>query len=237
MKQLIITALLLSTNAFAVPYTILLESNKDYNKILVKDTKADVNGEVIQLNPLSSQANQKINKMLLAGITDMIEMGNEEASGNFYIDTQEKVLEVTTDYLTTESNGSWYTGGAHPNSIMTVTTLDLKKAAQVKAEELSSAYISMDDVIAENQKEKAESMMKKLLVKKIATGDCKDEEVTEEILWLGNVALTSQNLIVSSDFPHAMAVCNTSVEIPYAKVKSMLKSGSLAEKLAKAATK
>ncbi len=234
MKNLIISALFISTNAFAVPYTILLESNKDYNKVLVKDSKADVSAEIIQLNPLTSQLNQKINKMLMAEVLEEIQIIEEDQIENFYIESVENVIEINKEYLTTTSSGSTYTGGAHPYNYSYTATLDLKKAAKVKPEEFQSAYITFDDTIAENQKEQAESKFKQLLSDKINSDEeCKDAEITAESVWIGSVALTSNNLVITADLPHAYGACIRSIEIPYSQIKSMLKPGSLAAKLAK----
>lgn len=175
--------------------------------------------------------------MLMAEVLEEIQIIEEDQIENFYIESVENVIEINKEYLTTTSSGSTYTntaGARYPYNYSYTATLDLKKAAKVKPEILQSAYITFDDTIAENQKEQAESKFKQLLSDKINSDEeCKDAEITAESVWIGSVALTSNNLVITADLPHAYGACIRSIEIPYSQIKSMLKPGSLAAKLAK----
>jgi hypothetical protein len=155
-----------------------------------------------ELAPLK-QAVEKLNRELFAGYFDCLSFARESSSANPEYSGGISVESVTDHFLVIQHSVGYWCGGAHPDGFTNYLVFERKGGKPVNLEDwlqepldaVGRCYWKNDDK------------------------ECSDA-LTDDTTFV--VRPSTEGMIFSPQFPHAIEACATEVTVPYAKLSSKL---------------
>lgn len=165
---------------------------------------------------------------------------NEFAPNGMSYDATARVVGLNKKYVGIEVTASDYCGGAHPNHYTAHYTFDSNTGAMVNMDKEipASKYDHADNDLLRVKLSKL--IVEQIIIEKRTDDGCFEGQTKKEMVESINMdypmisgLARGKQVIISTSPAYANTPCKETVRVPYAKVKSLIKSGSILHKLLK----